>query len=297
MPITIALRYAEYFSPAFLFFKSDPNLRQHTGFGGELFVFLVPMILAGIYCLIRFGRRRIDYRFIGAGLLVYPIAAALTPDQMHSGRCIHGAIFWMLTAAIGARFLWRHRTVGRKLLIVAVCAGTIEAVLYFNDYFGPYQVRSRRAFDAAFTEALEDSFHALGPNKTLYISESAFAPMNAILSSHFRPIVYADVLFFGGIDPSLYQRGGFPTNRVVLYNGTVPAPGLLLRCNMKISLPGNTTGNEPTNAVKRVPGFLSGPVTYVPNDEPVPGWAKLIETKAAEVPSTLPIEYEIYDVQ
>ncbi len=133
-------RYPDYFSPAFLFLKGDPNLRQHTGRGGELFVFLAPLVLAGLYCLVRFARSRPCYRFIGLGLVVYPLAAALTPDRMHSGRCVQGAIFWLLTAAIGADFLWRRRVLGRTILLATCCAGLVETGWYLRDYFGPYQL-------------------------------------------------------------------------------------------------------------------------------------------------------------
>jgi len=51
----LASRYVEYFSPGFLFFGGDRVLHHHTGFGGELFRFLIPMVLAGVYCLIRFS--------------------------------------------------------------------------------------------------------------------------------------------------------------------------------------------------------------------------------------------------
>ena len=37
---------------------------------------------------------------IGLGILVYPAAAVLTLDRSHSMRCLNGAAFWLLTAAI-----------------------------------------------------------------------------------------------------------------------------------------------------------------------------------------------------
>jgi hypothetical protein len=270
----VATRYLEYFSPQFLFLKGDANLRLHTGLGGELFWFPFPMVVAGCYWVIRRIRTAPSYRFLGLGLLVYPAAAALTEDHLHSGRCINGVIFWALTAAIGAHFLWQKREIGRKLLVVACVAGVIEVTLYLKDYFGGYQIRSRVAFSAPFTESLEDCFRGLETSNTLYITLSAVAPLVGVdVNREFKPITYEDILFFGNIDPREYQQSGIPGNRVRLYDGTINTPGLLLRTNMKL--------------LKKVQGE---PVTI---REPMPLSARLLETK----PVLEGIQYEVYQVR
>jgi len=270
----VAARYLEYFSPQFLFLKGDTNLRLHTGFGGELFRFLVPMVVAGCYCLIRRIRTEPSYRFLGLGLLVYPAAAALTDDHFHSGRCINGVVFWVLTAAIGAYFLWQKRDMGRKLLVLACLAGVIEVALYLKDYFGGYQIRSRVAFSAPFTESLEDCFRSLDTSNTLYISLSAVAPLVGVnVNREFKPITYEDILFFGKIDPREYQQSGIPGNRVRLYEGTIDTPGLLLRTNMRLLK------------------MVQGETVTIP--EPVPPSTKLLETK----PVLEDIQYEVYQVR
>jgi len=270
----VASRYLEYFSPQFLFLRGDANLRQHTGFGGELFRFLFPMVVAGLYCLVRRVRTQPSYRFLGLGLLVYPTAAALTEEHLHSGRCIDGVIFWLLTAAIGAHFLWQKRDMGRKLLVVACFAGVIEMALYLKDYFGEYQIRSRGVFNAPFIEALEDCFRALDTSNTLYVSGSAVSPLvDAMVDKDFKPIIYADILFFGDIDPRVYQQSGIPKNRARLYEGTIDTPGLLLRANVTL--------------VKHVQHEL------VEVHEPLPRDAKLLETKPGEAG----VQYEVYQVR
>jgi hypothetical protein len=270
----VASRYLEYFSPQFLFLRGDANLRQHTGFGGELFRFLFPMLVAGVYCLVRRVKTQPSYRFLGLGLLVYPTAAALTEEHLHSGRCVNGVIFWALTAAIGAHFLWQKRDIGRKLLVIACCAGVVEVALYLKDYFGEYQIRSRVAFSAPFTEALEDCFRALDTSNTLYVSISAVAPLVGVnVNRDFKPITYEDILFFGKIDPRVYQQSGIPRNSVRLYEGIIDTPGLLLRTNMRV--------------VKPVQGKL------VPVPEIGPLGAKLLETK----PVYDDIQYEVYQVR
>jgi len=270
----VACRYPEYFSPQFLFLRGDANLRQHTGFGGELFRFLFPMLVAGLYCLIRRVRTQPSYRFLGLGLLVYPAAAVLTEDHLASGRCVNGVIFWALTAAIGAHFLWQKRDIGRKLLVIACCAGVIEVAVYLKDYFSGYQIRSRVAFGAPFTEALEDCFRTLDTSNTLYVSISAVGPLVGVnVNKEFKPMAYAHILFFGKIDPRVYQQSGIPRNRARLYEGMIDTPGLLLRANVRVVKP------------------VQGELVTVPEPEPL--GAKLLETK----PVYGDIQYEVYQVR
>ena len=160
------------------------------------------MILAGVYCLIRLAKTEPRHRFLGLGLLIYPATAVLTEEHLHSGRSISGVVFWGLTAAIGAHFLWQMRGFARRLLIVACGAGVVEVGLYLTDYFGPYQVRSRGVLSAPFTEALEDCFRAVGTRGTLYVSRSAVSPaVRRPVNEDFKPLIYADILFFFFEDP------------------------------------------------------------------------------------------------
>jgi 4-amino-4-deoxy-L-arabinose transferase-like glycosyltransferase len=270
----VVARYLEYFGPQFLFLRGDPNLRQHTGFGGELFRFLLPMVVAGLYCLVRRVRTQASYRFLGLGLLVFPIAATLTTDPRHSGRCVDGVIIWALIAAIGAHFLWQKRDIGRKLLIVTCVAGVIEVALYLRDYFGEYQVRSYVAFSGPYVEALQDCFRVLGTGDTLYVSPNVCYPIYPVkLDRDFKPAAYADILFFGKIEPQVYQRSGIPRNRVRLYEGKIDSPGLLLRTNVRL--------------VERAQDKL------VEIPDPIPAGAKLLETK----PVSGVVRYEIYQVK
>jgi len=285
-------RYPEYFSPTFLFLRGDGNLRQHTGHGGELFLFLTPLLLAGLYCLVRFARSRAAYRFIGLGLAVYPLAAALTPDQMHSGRCVQGVIFWMLTAAIGANFLWQRRVWGRWVLVAVCCVGLSETTGYLRDYFGPYQDRARWMFQSNLIEALQDCFRVAGDHGVVYISSSTSSPQNINPSWDFKPYFYIHLLFFGRIDPATYQHGGIPRDRVYPYDGYVSKPGVLLRCTMSLIPPAGAPESPLAGAT-----FVAGPPTYVYNQEIVPPNAVLLETKPVDGYFPPTVRLEVYSVK
>jgi hypothetical protein len=227
----VVSRYVDYFNLRFLFVSGDQEPRHHTGRGGELYWCLAPLILIKLCVAVRQCQCPAWNRVVLVGLLVSPISAALTVDRMHSTRSVYGVIFWLLLAMLGAQWLWQRGPPCRKLLVIIACAGTFEVFLYMHDYFGAYQTRAPDAFQTELTDALEYCFAHLKTNQVLYISRSTYTPYGSLVEADLKPLLYAHVLFFGKIDPSTYQRTGFPTKTVRKYDGNAPQPGLLLRCN------------------------------------------------------------------
>ena len=269
----MASRYLDYFSPRFLFISGDDTLRHHTGWGGELYWHLAPLILAGLYVVVRYWRRQPRYRIVLVGLLVSPVSAALTVDRMHSTRSAYGVIFWLLLAMLGARWLWQRKGLWRKLLLLMIGAGTLEIGLYLHNYFGAYQARCRFAYQGELVEALKYCFHHLDDNQVLYISDSTFSPHGSMVNAELKPFLYAYVLFYGKIDPRKYQQTGFPMDTVRLYDNNAARPGLLLRCNYR---------------------WLSPTVAqWTPNVEPLPAGSVLL----TRIPfQDLDLQYEIFKI-
>jgi len=271
----ITTRYMDYFSPRFLFFTGDHELRHHTGSCGELFWFTIPLILAGLYCVARFFRTQPYYRFLVLGLLAYPAAAVLTVDRMHSMRCVNGVIAWLLLAMVGAHWLWQQRRVGRKLLVVACAVGALESLAYLADYFGPYQKLCRHAFMAGLSEGLKYSFQRINSNQTFYVDDSVGVPYGIYIHTDFKPLIYAHLLFYGKIDPRSYQRDGLSNSVVQPYLGRIQKPGLLLRANY-------TSRRSDLS-----------PSAGMQNHIPVPSGAKLLAT----FEEGTPLEYEVFEVR
>ena len=270
--ISVANHYLDYFSIPFLFISGDHELRHHTGHGGELYWCLAPLILAGLCVAIRYWRLQPRYRVVLVGLLVSPISAVLTVDQMHSTRSLYATIFWMLLAVMGARAMWRHRRVGRKLVVLVTAVGLVESGWYFVDYFGPYQTRSRSGFGTGLTEAIEYCFDHLESHRVLYVSATIGGPNYAWLNRDLKPFFYVYFLFYGKIDPSAYQHGGFSNTAVRPYLEKIDQPGLLLRCNLYL---GRTQ------------------LTPIPNPEYLPAQAKLLAT----FQDYAPFEYQVFEIK
>jgi hypothetical protein len=208
-------------------------------------------------------------------LLVSPLAAALTMDRMHATRSLPCLLFWLLAAVLGAQFLWQRRGLWRLALLGACLAALLEGGRYYADYFGAYQTRGRDHLLTPVSEALRYSFAHLAAGETLYVSSSFGAPIGHALDREFKPLLYAHLAFYGAIEPRLYQRAGFPPERIRYYDGSVTNPGLLLRCNAVL-------GRLPSD----------DRIVLVANPEAVPPASRLVHT----VPAGGPMSYEIYAV-
>ena len=246
-------RYFEYFSPAFLFVSGDQaNLRHHTGNSGELYVFMIPFIIAGIYCFYKGFLKNAYIRFSVFVLAVYPVAAMLTVDHMHSARAINGAIIWSILAVVGAGYLWNKREV--KIFKIVLCSlvflSIYETATYFNYYFGKYVENSRLDFLAPYVEAFEYSFKNLKPGETLYISASAIPQR---INSEFKPFWYSRLLFFGKVPPAEYQKAGIPKGYICAYQGQTLKKGIFIR-NSIVSFKDGGGTVHPVQNNEKVPG-------------------------------------------
>jgi len=162
---------------------------------------------------------------------------------------------------VGAQALWRHRPMGRKLLVVICVAGLVESGMYIADYFGPYQTRCQVAFMTGFTDSFKYCFSHIGYNQTLYVSGSVGVASEGLIDTNFKQFVYAYLLFYGKTDPWTYQHGGFSNTIVRPYLEEIDQPGFLLRCNYT---PAKTfTSEGPQNS-------------FIPNHESIPDAAKLL---------------------
>lgn len=173
------VRYVGYFGPDFLAWHGDANLRHHTGYGGELLLATVALLAVGfVMGCMRGGSAFV--RLLVIGVLLSPIAAALTRDHGHSLRAFSMAVFAIpLSVAAAARL--REHTGPVAGVLLAVCAG-VQASLYVADYFGRYPAASVAAFESyGFKQALR---HALeSSSRRVVVDEAQNQP-------------YINVLFF-----------------------------------------------------------------------------------------------------
>ena len=194
--------YLTYFSFDFLFLNGDPNLRHHTGRGGELFLSMLPVLLAGLiyawHC-----RHQALHRFTLLGFLFFPLAASLTVDNSHALRSANAIPFIVVLMAWGTRYLWnlsRARFLFHALLILA----TLEFASFSYDYFANYEYRARKWFNAGLPTALKVALEQRDSGSPgLYYSPLAFCDESSRAN---QP--YIQFLFFGKFDPGEYRLKG-----------------------------------------------------------------------------------------
>jgi hypothetical protein len=173
---------------------------------------------------------------------VYPVATSLTVDRFHSTRCLNGAPFFCILAALGlktALSLSRKRQIKFKWQIPLIVIFAVEVGFYMKNYFGDYAVLSRSAFNASLVETIEFAFKERGDTETIYVSNSFFYHP---VTKDFKPIWYSHFLFFGKIDPKTYQKYGIPPEIISPYDpASPPSSGFLLRMNPRIAHDENFT--------------------------------------------------------
>jgi 4-amino-4-deoxy-L-arabinose transferase-like glycosyltransferase len=180
-------RYIEYFAPSFLAWHGDPNLRHHTGYGGELLLATVILSIAGIAYVMtsRDARRDAFTRFLIAGCALSPIAAALTLDHAHSLRVFPLVVFALLLSAYGLR--WIALRFGALPASALVAAAAVQAVFYLHDYFVAYPALSARTFENYGFQ------HAL--------ARAASIAEHRVVVDGYDNQPYVSALFFGAMMP------------------------------------------------------------------------------------------------
>jgi 4-amino-4-deoxy-L-arabinose transferase-like glycosyltransferase len=170
---------AAYFGPAFLFVSGDPNLRQSTGFGGELLVATLPLLAIGIVVCIRRWREPLP-RLVLVGLVLAPIAAALTNEGTpHALRDATALPFWIAITAYGVdglRPLVRSRRAWATALALAMTlAVAAETALFTIDLFGGYTTRSATWFGGPEAAAISRA-HSIAGSHTVWLSSQLKQP-------------------------------------------------------------------------------------------------------------------------
>jgi 4-amino-4-deoxy-L-arabinose transferase-like glycosyltransferase len=185
--------YQNYLGVDFLITAGDSNRRHHTGYGGELLVVTGLLMIAAVLALWEEPPRP-DRRFLRlllCGLLIAPIAAALTAGTEHSLRAFSLAFFAVMVSAIGLD--WLRNRLGTPTALVLVSFTMWNAASYLTHYFTDYPDQSTRAFESfGFEQALQRATNEAAASHGRVL----FAPRDAaehILADYYAPMLSAHV--------------------------------------------------------------------------------------------------------
>jgi hypothetical protein len=171
--------YLSYFSPGFLFVQGDANPRQNTEIGGMLLWVTAPLLIAGI--MVCWQRRREPLvRFLVAGIVLAPIAAALTnngtPHALRSSGMLPFLLIVGVLGADGFRRALAGRTWVRGALAGVLGAGLLaQAIVFTVDLYAAYPNRAAPFFDTGEIAAITTARDVAGSHR-VYVSDTLDQP-------------------------------------------------------------------------------------------------------------------------
>jgi hypothetical protein len=198
-------RWFNHFSGRFLFFSGDwQNPRHSAPNHGMLFLTDLVFLLAGVVGLLR-GKGR-GPKFILLWLILAPLPAALSRDQVHAVRAVNMVIPLTVISAIGLTGIlrWINRIKSPMIrysysfLLVSMMLGAV--IYYLDSYFVHLPVHNAKHWFYGYKQAIEE----ITPIQDSY--------QNIVFQqSYNQPYIY--FLFYGvdgssasqGYDPVRYQ--------------------------------------------------------------------------------------------
>ncbi|MGD1147789.1 MAG: hypothetical protein ABR961_07570 [Thermoanaerobaculaceae bacterium] len=218
--LEVITRYLAYFSPRFLLTHGDPIVRHHTGFGGELFLFMAPLVIVGAVVAIR--KRSAFSKFALAGFLAFPMAGSITDSAGHATRTIGAVPFVTVLAIVGTAAVIEFLSDRPRIVLAGFAVAALEVSAFLFDFFAFYPERASTWFNRGLTEAVQTARAA--QHADLYFAPGAFRDENGFVNQPYILLAY-----LGGLDPALFQRGGLAAFHIYPLDGTVqPPPGSVL---------------------------------------------------------------------
>ncbi|MBI5072605.1 glycosyltransferase family 39 protein [Candidatus Woesearchaeota archaeon] len=155
---TLGLNYISHYTPSFLFFEGDADLRHHLAHWGVLYPIEIIFALLGLLWCFR-NRQEKTAQFLLVWFVLFPLPASfMAGDTPHVLRTFIGAPLFALLSALGIYLLWqfvksRHASAAvlqkfslEKLFllfsVLVFVSYALSAGFYLHEYFTSYKVYS-----------------------------------------------------------------------------------------------------------------------------------------------------------
>ncbi|KKS90835.1 MAG: hypothetical protein UV66_C0001G0192 [Candidatus Woesebacteria bacterium GW2011_GWA1_43_12] len=146
--------YFSHFSSKFLFTTGDTNPRSQIPGHGQLYWFELPLILVGVFAILR--SKRMLYLIPLVILLLAPIPAALTKESPHALRALLAAPSFSIISAFGAFYLKDNfKKFGVIIFTTVVVAYYLSFELYIQDFITKYPTQSAGAWQYEYKQIFE----------------------------------------------------------------------------------------------------------------------------------------------
>lgn len=200
------LNYLSYFSPTFLFFEGDDNLRHSLKGFGQLHRMEILTLLLGFTAMA--SERRRPHMILMVWLLAYPLAAAVAVEPYHALRSLIGAPVFAIISGVGLGALCSQikRPAMQRVAVGAFSVALlVSAGMLLKAYFGSYRVYAAPDWKYGFEEALKEADETSAP--CLVMSNELMAP-------------HLFYLFYRQVDPEVFQAAplwSMPDSKIESY--------------------------------------------------------------------------------
>lgn len=194
------LNFLEIYSTDFLFLEGDKHTQRSVQGMGLLYLFELPLIVLGLTKLKKISA--FDRKIILPLFIVSPIPSIITIDGPSALRALNLIIPLTTLSAIGAvealRYNWSRLKRLSRFTVIAFIAWNLLYFLYRE--FWVYPVKYAADWQYGYKEAIH-----------LIMNDYDEADRIFITTKHGEPYMYT--LFYGGIDPALYQSSDVKKTR------------------------------------------------------------------------------------
>ena len=185
--------YFSNFSANFLFIKGDGNLRHHIENYGLVPLFYLPILLIGLYQVLKNTERRKSLIIIW--LVIAPLPATPVFPAPHAIRSSLLMIPIVLISAFGLYSIFTRKLLSTIITLVIGVTLAISLALYLHNYYTHYAVHSAVAWQYGYKEA------AIETNKI----KNNFEKVR--VSEDFEQ-AHIFWLFYNQYDPLTFQKEG-----------------------------------------------------------------------------------------
>lgn len=186
-------KYLSHFDINFLFLVGDDNLRHHIAKHGLMYLFQLPLLLAGLYQVLKSKSK--EGLVVLSWLIIAPIPASFGDAFPHAVRSLNVVLPLTILSAVG--FTKMLETVKRnKTLILTTCPILILTLVSFtHNYFTHYPEEEAASWLYGYKEAVQKTAELKNKYERVIIDSSIEQ-------------AYVFWLFYTKEDPRMYHEEG-----------------------------------------------------------------------------------------
>lgn len=190
---TFLMNYFSHFDFNFLFTSGDDNFRHHVENMGMLYLFQLPLLLYGVYRLIKNVTKQVAFIFFW--LIFAPIAASFGDAVPHAVRSLAMIIPLQIISAYALINLYASLRFKKLFITISTFIIVVALFAYLHNYYHHYPLDKASWWQYGYKEAVQQS-------KKL---KNQYSKINI---DHSVEQAYIFWLFYTQFNPATYQERG-----------------------------------------------------------------------------------------